>query len=111
MSNGALYTCGSPASGRLGTKSAVATEDVCNEENDFSCPQVVETFFPRSQLSLKQYVTFVSCGHSHSLAITLVGVLKAWGGNDYGQLGLGDTYASLTKNTIDCSSACMHIRH
>lgn len=96
MSNGALYTCGSAANGRLGTKTVDMTADLDNEDDNYSCPQVVEAFFPRSALSLNQYVTFVSCGHSHSLAITLVGILKAWGGNDHGQLGLGDTCAFLS---------------
>jgi E3 ubiquitin-protein ligase HERC4 len=95
MSNGALHTCGSAANGRLGTKEAAiaarAAEVSLDQLGDYSCPQVVEAFFPRSALSLNQYVTYVSCGHSHSLAITLVGILKAWGGNEHGQLGLGDT--------------------
>merc|ERR1719244_1664761 len=31
------------------------------------------------------------CGHSSTCAISTVGVLKCWGRNNYGQLGLGDT--------------------
>ena len=78
--------------------------DALEHGDNYSYPQVVEAFFPRSALSLNQYVTFVSCGHSHSLAITLVGILKAWGGNEHGQLGLGDTCAS------PCYGAYVHLQ-
>lgn len=33
----------------------------------------------------------VCCGASHSLARTASGLLWAWGCNEHGQLGLGDT--------------------
>mmetsp|Transcript_652 Transcript_652/g.1210 ORF Transcript_652/g.1210 Transcript_652/m.1210 type:complete len:532 (-) Transcript_652:74-1669(-) len=34
--------------------------------------------------------TFVNCGFEHSACITRKGLLFVWGGNAYGQLGLGD---------------------
>ncbi len=36
----------------------------------------------------------VSCGGGHTLALKRDGSLWAWGDNDYGQLGLGDTTSS-----------------
>lgn len=98
MSNGALFTCGSCANGRLGTRDAlIAAENTGSELEHlppYSTPQLVESFYPRATLSLNQYVTYVTCGDAHSLAITLAGNLKAWGMNEYGQLGLGDKCGS-----------------
>eukprot|EP00892_Ulva_mutabilis_P005235 jgi/Ulvmu1/3083/UM015_0123.1 len=94
MSNGALFTCGTSANGRLGTKNAMLAAQAAGTSIDdlapYSTPQLVESFYPRATLSLNQYVTYVTCGDAHSLAITLAGNLKAWGMNEYGQLGLGD---------------------
>lgn len=94
MSNGALFTCGSCANGRLGTRDAIVASENTGTALEhlppYSTPQLVESFYPRATLSLNQYVTYVTCGDAHSLAITLAGNLKAWGMNEYGQLGLGD---------------------
>ena len=40
---------------------------------------------------LEPELSGVCCGASHSLARTASGLLWAWGCNEHGQLGLGDT--------------------
>ena len=57
-------------------------------------PRIVEHFAPGAQLRAGEYVTYVTCGDAHTMAITLSGKLMAWGENEYGQLGTGDTCAS-----------------
>lgn len=108
MSNGALFTCGTSANGRLGTRNAILAAEMAGTDIEdlppYSTPQLVESFYPRATLSLNQYVTYVTCGDAHSLAITLAGNLKAWGMNEYGQLGLGDKCAAeaVPSNTCGC---------
>ena len=98
MNNGALYTCGKPASGRLGNRAVVqlaAANDVpLDELPSISSPHLVEAFAPNAHPALGNYVTYVTCGHSHTMAITLSGNLMAWGANAYGQLGTGDMCAA-----------------
>jgi alpha-tubulin suppressor-like RCC1 family protein len=37
----------------------------------------------------------IGCGSNHSLVITKEGVIRAWGGNGNGQLGVGNTKSGL----------------
>lgn len=94
MSNGALYTCGNPANGRLGLSvlsQMAAMQDInINEMPPVLTPHLVETCSPQPAMPFSQYVTYVACGDAHTLAITLAGELKAWGCNSHGQLGVGD---------------------
>ena len=98
MNNGALYTCGKPANGRLGMRAVVNLADVnnvdLNEMLSISTPHLVEAFAPCHSTPSSQYVTFVTCGDAHTMAITLSGRLMAWGSNEFGQLGLGDKCGS-----------------
>jgi regulator of chromosome condensation len=43
------------------------------------------------------YVTQISGGEHHSIAVTKDGVVYCWGLNDEGQLGLGDTKGEYLK--------------
>jgi alpha-tubulin suppressor-like RCC1 family protein len=45
----------------------------------------------RTPVGYVSRVVAVASGHSHSCAILASSVVKCWGRNDYGQLGLGDT--------------------
>jgi Regulator of chromosome condensation (RCC1) repeat len=97
MNNGALYTCGKTANGRLGMCAvlAMAQAQAVDVDNlpSISVPHIVEAFQPRLNLSAGQYVTYVTCGDAHTMAISLSGRLMVWGENVYGQLGTGDTCA------------------
>ncbi len=46
------------------------------------------------------YVKYISAGFVHSLALMSDGTVKAWGSNEYGQLGDGTTTSSNTPITI-----------
>ncbi|XP_066588332.1 uncharacterized protein ca [Prorops nasuta] len=72
--NGNVYTWGSSQHGSLGTGPTVLR---------FGSPQALY-FFRSMQLE----VLGLSCGFCHTLAVTNNGIY-AWGGSQYGQLGLG----------------------
>jgi len=72
--DGTLWSWGSSQSGRLGNGSA--------NGNDLSSPVQVG--------SLANWL-YVECGHSNSLSVKTDGTLWGWGGNNKGQLGIGDT--------------------
>jgi alpha-tubulin suppressor-like RCC1 family protein len=96
MNNGSLYTCGSPAHGRLGSHEVVqdAVQQGLPVEDVPNVMIPTPVFHPQSFLpSQRQYITYVTCGDAHSMAITLTGSLVAWGRNDHGQLGVGDRCA------------------
>ncbi|KAL0272513.1 UNVERIFIED_CONTAM: hypothetical protein PYX00_005450 [Menopon gallinae] len=68
---GQLFGWGSDAQGQIGS----------NGESQLS---------PRIVKSLAMFhIIQISCGQSHSLALTNGGELYSWGGNSHGQLGLG----------------------
>ena len=46
-------------------------------------------------------VTAIAAGYYHSLALCADGTLAAWGGNDYGQLGNGNTSFSTSPVAVD----------
>ncbi|XP_057334647.1 uncharacterized protein LOC130673595 [Microplitis mediator] len=72
--NGSVYTWGSSAQGCLGTGPTISR---------YGPPQAVTVF-----KNLEMEVLSVSCGRCHTLAVTNNGVY-AWGGSQFGQLGLG----------------------
>ena len=46
-------------------------------------------FYPRMLTSLKDHIVLeISCGHSHSLAVTSEGKTFSWGNNEFNQLGV-----------------------
>ena len=47
-----------------------------------------------------EQVVGVSAGTWHTTAVTVDGRAFSWGGNDYGQLGHGDTQSQLTPKQI-----------
>jgi hypothetical protein len=109
MNSGALYTCGKPANGRLGNRAVVLLAEAhgIGLENlpAISAPHRVEAFSSQTHMSLTHYVTYVTCGDAHTMAITLSGCLMAWGENEYGQLGVGDKYGTSSMNR---GSMCIH---
>lgn len=114
MSNGALYTCGNPANGRLGlslvTQMAAVQDMNVDEMPPITTPHLVEACTPQLSVPYSQYITYVTCGDAHTLAITLVGELKAWGANAHGQLGVGDRCACFDasghRSAVDMVRAC-----
>ncbi|XP_031777146.1 uncharacterized protein LOC100677930 isoform X2 [Nasonia vitripennis] len=73
--NGNVYTWGNSLQGCLGTGPTISR---------YSSPQGI-TIFRRLGID----VLSISCGRCHTLAVTNNGVY-VWGGNKYGQLGLGE---------------------
>ncbi len=71
--NGTLWAWGNNSSGQLGTGIPSANE-----------------FSPRRILGIN-YVAVIAAGNYHTVALGTAGELWAWGDNDYGQLGVGDT--------------------
>ena len=72
---GQLYTWGNNSKGQLGLGR--------NNDMVFS-PTLVESLAGVP-------VAGVACGGNHTLAVTRSGAVFAWGSNNHGQLGLGDT--------------------
>ena len=76
--SGEVYTWGRNHVGQLG---------IGNTNNDQLIPTKVR--------SDKRFVA-IAAGGWHSMALTAFGELWTWGGNDYGQLGIGNTQNQLT---------------
>ncbi|KAM9862854.1 hypothetical protein ACI1US_01215 [Leucobacter sp. BZR 635] len=77
-SDGTLYSWGSNADGQLGV--GIPNEDLHGSLAPMKVAAPAGATF-----------TQISAGFSHSLALSSDGKVYAWGGNGYGQLGLGDT--------------------
>jgi cysteine-rich repeat protein len=78
---GTLKCWGANDSGQLGQGDEEIRGDTLSEVNDM----------PEIDLGDGFVVAMISTGGSHACAISTSGVLKCWGGNYAGQLGLGDT--------------------
>lgn len=76
---GQVFSWGSSSHGQLGLQS---------DEGIQPKPKIIRSL-------ATSFVVQVSCGYKHCLALTNNGELYAWGCNDYGQLGLGMTSASV----------------
>ena len=89
--NGRVYCWGYNSQGQLGNGASGTTN------NPF--PTAVVTTGP---LSSRQVVK-VNGGDSHTCAVTADGNVYCWGGNNYGQLGIGGTASSFVPVEIDMS--------
>lgn len=91
--DGKLFTCGNNDHGQLGHD----TNNVPNKR-------------PQFLTSLENYiVTQVSCGQSHSLALTNWGQLFSWGSNTIGQLGHDSDFNSYTTPRMIKTIATKHV--
>eukprot|EP00339_Tiarina_fusa_P000836 CAMPEP_0117042184 /NCGR_PEP_ID=MMETSP0472-20121206/29396_1 /TAXON_ID=693140 ORGANISM="Tiarina fusus, Strain LIS" /NCGR_SAMPLE_ID=MMETSP0472 /ASSEMBLY_ACC=CAM_ASM_000603 /LENGTH=900 /DNA_ID=CAMNT_0004753363 /DNA_START=725 /DNA_END=3425 /DNA_ORIENTATION=+ len=92
-SDGELYTWGMGDYGRLGH----------GDSNDsHNAPKLVDRF-------AGQNVIQVSCGSSHTMALTDDNTTWSWGDGDYGKLGHGDTNMKSTPTKIEMLS-CNQIK-
>lgn len=83
--NGVVFGWGQNGEGQVGTPAG------CIDDNVMSSMKKMRIYYPKSIVALKDaIIVSVSCGHTHSMAITLTGHLLAWGSNKSLQLGLGD---------------------
>lgn len=80
---GKIKCWGSNESGQLGQGIIAATRG--------SGPFQMGDALAFTDLGEKQLATDLQCGFYHCCATTLQNTMKCWGGNDSGQLGLGDT--------------------
>ena len=76
--DGEVLACGVGEYGRLGTGST----------SDAMIPVTLEAL-------LEEDIVQISTGASHSLALSKRGTIYAWGRNDMGQLGAGDSYMDI----------------
>lgn len=72
-SNGEVYAWGDNDQGQIG----------CGSTNRFHSKPVKLNFFQNKP------VKSICCGSNHSVAMTTIGLVYAWGDNGYGQLGIG----------------------
>ena len=54
------------------------------DKNERSTPTLLS-------LPNNERISFITCGQFHTMCLTQNNLCYVWGGNDYGQLGLGDT--------------------
>jgi len=82
--NGTVYSWGQNDKGQIGAMLGNI------EDLGISGKKKTRIFYPKRIITLKDtIIVSVTCGHSHSMAITLTGQLLAWGDNKASQLGLG----------------------
>lgn len=91
--NGEVYACGEGMNGQLGTGEVI----------------------PKSSLTLVAPLTgipirLIAAGTTHCMALTVSGSLYCWGGNAFGQLGLGDK-SGRPRPSLLASLHRQHITH
>jgi len=57
---------------------------------------------PTSVIGLNSEALSISVGYGHSCAVVFGGAVKCWGGNTYGQLGIGSTCCQLCQSSSAC---------
>jgi alpha-tubulin suppressor-like RCC1 family protein len=75
--SGGVYVWGSNYRGQIG----------CGDDFDKPMPTKVKAF---DEVKIKM----ISCGYTHSMALTENGYVYSWGYNEFGQLGIGNTINS-----------------
>ena len=53
------------------------------------------------QLSNDLQIVLAHCGASHSVALSVTGLMLSWGGNENGQLGHGDFHTQLLPHVVE----------
>ena len=84
LDDGAVKCWGANASGQLGLGDTIARGDGASEMGDN---------LPSVDLGTGRTATAIAAGGTHTCALLDDGVVKCWGANASGQLGLGDTAA------------------
>jgi alpha-tubulin suppressor-like RCC1 family protein len=84
--DGAVYTCGVGGNGQLG---------LGDEQPRRRLTRVPQALFAGSR------VVMISCGDTHTMAVTAVGHAWTCGSNVFGQLGVGDTADRLGFTQVD----------
>lgn len=87
--NGAVYSWGQNNEAQVGTPISNV------EESDLAGQKKMKIYHPKLLNSLKDtIIVSVSCGHTHTMAITITRRVLAWGLNKQCQLGLGENAPS-----------------
>jgi len=82
--NGVIYSWGQNTDGQVGSP-------ISNVDDIDPGLKKMKIYYPRCILPIKDtIIVSVSCGHTHSMAITITRKLLAWGSNKSMQLGLGN---------------------
>ena len=86
--NGLVLTCGSARSGCLAQ--STPSQQQHHHHHHHQSKQPVDLFEPKLVSCLLEKSIFdVSCGRNHVVVVASDGVAFAWGGNEYGKLGIG----------------------
>jgi E3 ubiquitin-protein ligase HERC3 len=89
--DGKIFTWGDAKHGQLGHQQLVALMQGPNPQPiAIPFPQAIQSLDP-IKLKPPARVTAIAAGGDHSMAVTVGGTLLAFGSNNHGQLGLGDT--------------------
>uniref|UniRef100_A0A3B0MT90 Chromosome condensation (RCC1 homologue) protein, putative n=1 Tax=Theileria annulata TaxID=5874 RepID=A0A3B0MT90_THEAN len=54
-------------------------------------------------------ITKIACGSSHTLAVTINGLLFSWGSNENGQLGHGDLRSRVVPDSVNTIENCINV--
>ena len=83
--NGMIYSWGQNNDGQVGIPAGPTEESIIPNHKK------MRIYYPKGLSTLKDtIIVSVSCGHTHSMAVTLCRRLLAWGSNKSLQLGLGN---------------------
>lgn len=104
-SNGNVCTWGIEEEGRLGYARGDKAENRTNEERFF--PMIVKFNYIHNK---RPIIAKVSCGSSHSLALTNDGIVFGWGLGQRGCLGLGNATVALTPSILEKTADCADFR-
>lgn len=88
--DGQMFTFGGNSKGQLGS-----------EKQSESVPRLIKN------IPFNTFITQVSCGKHHTVALSSGGVIFSWGGNEFGQLGTGvkgekNTSPTIVQSLLNC---------